>query len=407
MASRTPATLWAGRLSMTTTSFGCRSGHSICSHQAKKASPSMGPSSTIGARMPDRVSPPTKVVVFQCPCGTAARQRCPLGAQPRRRAIFVDRPLSSTKTRCLGSSGGCPSNDAGRRAFARTRPASRACASSTEPFGLPCLAGLTAPVARFSRAHAPAVAIPTENRAAACRVDNPPSTAAITRSRKSMLNGLPIRISPPMQDESNHKPTQPGIPSDSQFREDALGAARSRSEMTHEEALPGGAFEIRNRDMRAGIDVHGFLGRAEGIEERDAALARRHGVLPLKDELKRNGNRLGGILEGGLPGAQARKSEHGAFDARFAGDEWYADRRSHGNAPISDAFVPADERESLDRIEGGLPFRHGLLGSFRHGLQHVGGEACAGLAAHARADLRRELGSLLPADAVAMPRCVD
>src|SRR6185437_7769958 len=171
-----------------------------------------------------------------------------------------------------------------------------------------------------------------------------------------------------------------------------LGAARSRSEMTHEEALPGGAFEIRNRDMRAGIDVHGFLGRAEGIEERDAALARRHGVLPLKDELKRNGNRLGGILEGGLPGAQARKSEHGAFDARFAGDEWYADRRSHGNAPISDAFVPADERESLDRIEGGLPFRHGLLGSFRHGLQHVGGEACAGLAAHARADLRRELG---------------
>src|SRR6185437_4822948 len=80
-----------------------------------------------------------------------------------------------------------------------------------------------------------------------------------------------------------------------------LGAARSRSEMTHEEALPGGAFEIRNRDMRAGIDVHGFLGRAEGIEERDAALARRHGVLPLKDELKRNGNRLGGILEGGLP----------------------------------------------------------------------------------------------------------
>jgi hypothetical protein len=37
-----------------------------------------------------------------------------------------------------------------------------ACASSTEPFGLPCLAGRTFPVACFSRAHVPAVAIPIE-----------------------------------------------------------------------------------------------------------------------------------------------------------------------------------------------------------------------------------------------------
>src|SRR5271155_763015 len=42
-----------------------------------------------------------------------------------------------------------------------------ACASSTAPFGLPCFAGRTFPVARFSRAHAPAVAIPIANRAAA------------------------------------------------------------------------------------------------------------------------------------------------------------------------------------------------------------------------------------------------
>ncbi len=59
-----------------------------------------------------------------------------------------------------------------------------ACASRTEPFGL---AGLTVPVERFSRAQAPAVAIPIENRAAAWRVDIPPSTAAITCSHKSML----------------------------------------------------------------------------------------------------------------------------------------------------------------------------------------------------------------------------
>lgn len=38
---------------------------------------------------------------------------------------------------------------------------------------VPCLAGRSSPVARFSRAHVPAVAIPIENRAAAWRVDPP------------------------------------------------------------------------------------------------------------------------------------------------------------------------------------------------------------------------------------------
>src|SRR5215472_11118799 len=42
-------------------------------------------------------------------------------------------------------------------------------------------------VARFSRAHVPAVATPIPNRPAACRVDIPPSIAATARSRKSML----------------------------------------------------------------------------------------------------------------------------------------------------------------------------------------------------------------------------
>ena len=43
---------------------------------------------------PARVKPPTKVTVFQCPCGIAARQRWPFGAQPRKRAILVESPLS-------------------------------------------------------------------------------------------------------------------------------------------------------------------------------------------------------------------------------------------------------------------------------------------------------------------------
>ena len=37
---------------------------------------------------------PVNVVVFQCPCGTPARHRSPRFARPRRRAIFVDRPIS-------------------------------------------------------------------------------------------------------------------------------------------------------------------------------------------------------------------------------------------------------------------------------------------------------------------------
>src|ERR1700735_5239659 len=40
-------------------------------------------------------------------------------------------------------------------ASASTPRMKSACASSTAPFGLPCLAGRTAPVARFSRAHVP------------------------------------------------------------------------------------------------------------------------------------------------------------------------------------------------------------------------------------------------------------
>ncbi len=49
----------------------------------------IGPSRTIGAVKPVRRSPATKVVVFQCPCGTDARKRSPFGARPFLRAMFV------------------------------------------------------------------------------------------------------------------------------------------------------------------------------------------------------------------------------------------------------------------------------------------------------------------------------
>jgi len=47
----------------------------------------------MGAVRPVRRNAPVKVVVFQWPCGTGARQRCPRFARPRGRAILVDAPV--------------------------------------------------------------------------------------------------------------------------------------------------------------------------------------------------------------------------------------------------------------------------------------------------------------------------
>jgi hypothetical protein len=57
--------LVAARLSIMTISPGRSMGTSICSTQAKKHSPSIGPSRSIGATKPASVRPPTKVTVFQ------------------------------------------------------------------------------------------------------------------------------------------------------------------------------------------------------------------------------------------------------------------------------------------------------------------------------------------------------
>jgi hypothetical protein len=78
--------------------------------------------------MPDRRSAPVKVVVFQCPCGTGARQRCPRLARPRSRAILVEAPVSSMKTKLSGSRSGCAWNQACRRATTSGRSCSLACA---------------------------------------------------------------------------------------------------------------------------------------------------------------------------------------------------------------------------------------------------------------------------------------
>jgi hypothetical protein len=84
--------------------------------------------------MPFRRRAPVKVVVFQCPCGTAARHRWPRKARPRSRAILVEAPSitvgarPSMKMRRSGSRSGWASNQALRRAATSGRSCSLACA---------------------------------------------------------------------------------------------------------------------------------------------------------------------------------------------------------------------------------------------------------------------------------------
>ena len=64
-----------------------------------------------------------KVVVFQCPCGTPDRQRSPRGERPRKRDIFVERPVSSMKTSLAGSRSSCQSNQSYAASKGRLAPA--------------------------------------------------------------------------------------------------------------------------------------------------------------------------------------------------------------------------------------------------------------------------------------------
>ena len=122
----TPLTLWAGRLSIMTTSPRARVGARNCSTYALNAGPFIGPSRTSGAVMPSWRSPARKVVVFQWPCGTLAIRRSPRFALPRVRAILVDAPVSSRKTSRSGSRLPCIAFHSARAAATSTRSCSAA-----------------------------------------------------------------------------------------------------------------------------------------------------------------------------------------------------------------------------------------------------------------------------------------
>jgi transposase len=82
------------------------------------------------AQCPPGDSSCTRGGVHTCPCGTPARQRSPRRERPRRRAILVDRPVSSMKTSLAGSRSGWASNQSSRR----FRISGRSCSSAWADF---------------------------------------------------------------------------------------------------------------------------------------------------------------------------------------------------------------------------------------------------------------------------------
>jgi hypothetical protein len=106
MIRRALSDLWLPRLSITTRSPGFRAGARNVSQNPVKQTPSIGPSSTIAARVPSRAIACTSVLVSQRPAGTDSTSRSPPSAHPRRRVKFVFRPVSSRNTSCSGSTPG-------------------------------------------------------------------------------------------------------------------------------------------------------------------------------------------------------------------------------------------------------------------------------------------------------------
>src|SRR5882724_7329642 len=75
-----------------------------CSTYARNISPVIGPSIMKGAVIPLWRRAATKVMVFQCPCGTQPTNRSPRGQRPLSRTILVLAAVSSMNTNRVESS---------------------------------------------------------------------------------------------------------------------------------------------------------------------------------------------------------------------------------------------------------------------------------------------------------------
>src|SRR5271165_6868448 len=112
---------------MTTISRRPRAGTRHCSIYARKVGPFIAPSSTNGAIIPSWRKPATKVIVFQCPCGTDATSRSPRKQRPLSRTLFVLVAVSSINTSRAGSSMPCSRIQRRRARATSARFCSAAC----------------------------------------------------------------------------------------------------------------------------------------------------------------------------------------------------------------------------------------------------------------------------------------
>ena len=93
----------------------------------RKMGPFIAPSITKGATIPSWRKPATKVIVFQCPCGTDATNRSPRGQRPLSRTMFVLVAVSSINTSRAGSSMPCSRTQRRRARATSARFCSAAC----------------------------------------------------------------------------------------------------------------------------------------------------------------------------------------------------------------------------------------------------------------------------------------
>ena len=98
-----------------------------CSTYARKVGPFIAPSITKGATMPLWRKPATKVVVFQCPCGTDATSRSPRRQRPLSLTMLVLVAVSSINTSRAGSSMPCSRIQRRRARATSARFCSAAC----------------------------------------------------------------------------------------------------------------------------------------------------------------------------------------------------------------------------------------------------------------------------------------
>ena len=160
--------MWAARLSITTMAFGrsCSAGASTCSTKALNTALLVAPppppaAMLMQATTPSRVKAPSTVSRFQCPQGTLPRARLPLAARACVRVSRVSIPLSSRKTRRLGSSAASSARHAAR---SPTR-SGRSCSSARRVFCAPGHRAWPDPPEDVGRADRP-VERPAQGRAA-------------------------------------------------------------------------------------------------------------------------------------------------------------------------------------------------------------------------------------------------